>query len=76
MTGSKVLFSSLAVLLVTTTDSFAAETERIYSSSILALAVVIFLALIVIIQLIPAFMALANGLKDLAKKRAKQIYRT
>ena len=76
MKGSKVITSSLSVLLIAATYAFAAETEKVHSSSILVIALVIFLALIVFVQLIPAFMALANGLKGLANKRAKKIYRT
>ena len=52
-------------------SAFASTTTRVYSSSMLVLAFVGFLALIVVIQLIPAIMTLFGALKGLAKKEDK-----
>jgi hypothetical protein len=68
MKGTRIIISTLAMLLATVPSAFAATTTRVFSSSILVLAFVGFLALIVVIQLIPAIMALIGALKGLAKK--------
>jgi hypothetical protein len=69
MNGMRVLMSTLAILLAAAPSAFASTTARVYSSSILVLAFVGFLALIVVIQLIPAIVTLFGALKGLAKKR-------
>jgi len=71
MNGMRVLMSTLAILLAAAPSAFASTTARVYSSSILVLAFVGFLALIVVIQLIPAIMTLFGVLKGLAKKGNK-----
>jgi hypothetical protein len=68
MNGMRVVMSTLAVSLVAVTSAFAGTTARVYSSSTLVLAFVGFLALVVVIQLIPAIMTLFGALKGLAKK--------
>ena len=69
MKGTCVTFSTLAaVLLAAAPNAFAGEPVRVYSSSMLVLAFVGFLALIVVVQLIPAMMTLIGTLKGLAKK--------
>jgi hypothetical protein len=68
MKGTRIFISTLAILLAAAPSAFAATTTRVFSSSILVLAFVGFLALIVVIQLIPAIMALIGALKGLAKK--------
>ncbi|MGA2150695.1 MAG: hypothetical protein ABSA06_13160 [Geobacteraceae bacterium] len=68
MKGTRIFISTLAILLAAAPGAFAATTTRVFSSSILVLAFVGFLALIVVIQLIPAIMALIGALKGLAKK--------
>jgi hypothetical protein len=68
MKETRIIFSTLAILLAAAPGAFAATTTRVYSSSLLVLTFVGFLALIVVIQLIPAIMALIGALKGLAKK--------
>jgi hypothetical protein len=68
MNGMRVVMSTLAVSLVAVPSAFAGTTTRVYSSSTLVLAFVGFLALVVVIQLIPAIMTLFGALKGLAKK--------
>lgn len=68
MNGMRILLSTLTVSLLAAPSAFAAEAVKVYSSSMLVLAFVGFLALIVVIQLIPAIMALIGGLKGLTKK--------
>lgn len=69
MKGTRIIISTLAVLLAAAPSAFASTTTRVYSSSMLVLAFVGFLALIVAIQLIPAIMALIGALKGLAKNK-------
>jgi hypothetical protein len=71
MNGMRVLTSTVAVSLVAVPSAFAGTTARVYSSSTLVLAFVGFLALVVVIQLIPAIMTLLGALKGLAKKENK-----
>jgi hypothetical protein len=68
MKGMRIFSSTMAMLLATVPSAFASTTTRVYSSSILVLAFVGFLALIVVIQLIPAIMTLIGSIKGLAKK--------
>jgi len=69
MKGTRIFSSTLAVLLAAAPSAFASTTTRVYSSSMLVLAFVGFLALIVVIQLIPAIMTLIGALKGVAKKQ-------
>jgi hypothetical protein len=62
---------TLAVSFASVPSAFASSTARVYSSSTLVLAFVGFLALVVVIQLIPAMMTLFAALKGLAKKENK-----
>jgi hypothetical protein len=71
MNGMRVIMSTLAVSLVAVPSAFASTTARVYSSSTLVLAFVGFLALVVVIQLIPAIMTLFGALKGLAIKENK-----
>ena len=71
MNRTRIILSTLAFLPATATGAFAAETAKVYSSSILALAFVGFLALVVVIQLVPAIMTLVGTLTALAKNREK-----
>ena len=57
----------MAVLLSVASSAFA-STTRVYSSSMLVLAFVGFLALVVVIQLIPAIMTLFGAIKGLTRK--------
>jgi hypothetical protein len=64
----RVITSMLAVSLVAATSAFAAEPVKVYSSSVLVLAFVGFLALIVVVQLIPAIITLIGAIRGLSKK--------
>jgi len=68
MNGMRVLMNTMAVLLAAAPNAFAAEPVRVYSSSILVLAFVGFLALIVVVQLVPAIMTLVGALKGMLNK--------
>lgn len=71
MKRTRIILNTLALLPATATGAFAAETVKVYSSSLLVLAFVGFLALIVVIQLIPAIMTLIGALTGLIKKEDK-----
>jgi hypothetical protein len=68
MKATRIFPSTLAMTLATVPSAFASTTTKVYSSSTLALAFVGFLALVVVIQLVPAIMTLIGSLKGLAKK--------
>jgi hypothetical protein len=68
MKSTSIFSTTLAVLLAAAPSAFAATTARVYSSSMLVLAFVGFLAVVVVIQLIPAIMTLIGSIKGLAKK--------
>jgi len=68
MNRMRTIMSALAVSLAFVPNAFAGST-KVYSSSILVLAFVGFLALIVVIQLIPAIMTLIGALKGLSSKK-------
>ncbi len=69
MKRTSFIFQTLAVLMAATNGAFAAGTEKVYSSSILVLVFIGFLALVVVGQLIPAIMTVIGAIKGLAKKR-------
>ena len=66
MNGLRTILSTLAVSLAAAPSAFAGAT-KVYSSSILVLVFVGFLALVVAIQLIPAIMTLFGAIKGIAK---------
>ncbi len=69
MKRTNLILSTLVMLLAAAPNVFAAATTRVYSSSMLVLIFVGFLALVVVIQLIPAIMTLVGTVTGLAKKR-------
>ncbi len=71
MKGTRIFSTTLAVLLAAAPSAFASTTARVYSSSMLVLAFVGFLALVVVIQLIPAILTLIGAIKGLAKKEGE-----
>lgn len=71
MRGMRVLLGAMAMAMAAAPEAFAAEAVKVYSSSMLVLAFVGFLALIVAIQLIPAVMTLVGTLKGIIQ-RSKQ----
>jgi hypothetical protein len=68
MKGTRIFSTTLAILMATAPSAFAEQATKVYSSSILVLLFVGFLALVVVIQLIPAVMTLVGSLKGMAKK--------
>jgi len=63
------LCSALTLTLATSTGAFAASTQRVYSSGILVLVFIGFVALVVVVQMIPAIITLCGMLKGLASDR-------
>jgi hypothetical protein len=68
MKGTRIFATTLAMLLVAVPSAFAATTTRVSSIRILALVFVGFLALVIVIQLMPAIMSQFGSLKDINKK--------
>lgn len=66
MKTMRTILGTLAVSLSAAPSAFASST-KVYSSSFLVLAFVGFLALVVVIQLIPAIMTLIGAFKGIAK---------
>jgi hypothetical protein len=67
MKGLRTILAVLTVSLSVVPSAFA-STTRVYSSSMLVLVFVGFLALVVAIQLIPAVMTLFGAMKGIVKK--------
>ena len=63
------LSSALTMVLMTGTAAFAATTQKVYSSGILVLVFIGFVALVVVVQMIPAILTLCGMLKGLARDR-------
>jgi len=67
MKGLRTILGTLAMSLSVAPSAFAGTT-KVYSSSVLVLAFVGFLAMIVVIQLIPAIITLFGAIKGIANK--------
>ena len=63
------LCSAMTLSLATSTGAYAASTQRVYSSGILVLVFIGFVALVVVVQMIPAIITLCGMLKGLASNR-------
>ncbi len=63
------LCSSIPMGLVTSTGAYAADTHKVYASGILVLAFIGFVALVVVVQMIPAIITLCGMIKGLASNR-------
>jgi ABC-type glycerol-3-phosphate transport system permease component len=63
------LCSAMILSLATSTGAYAASTQRVYSSGILVLVFIGFVALVVVVQMIPAIITLCGMLKGLASNR-------
>jgi len=63
------ILSALALNLAATTGAFAADTHRVYASGVLVLAFIGFVALVVVVQMIPAIITLVGMLRSLASER-------
>ena len=63
------LCSALTLSLVASTGAYAATPQKVYSSGILVLVFIGFVALVVVVQMIPAIITLCGMLKGLARDR-------
>jgi hypothetical protein len=63
------LCSALTMILTSSTAVFAASSQKVYSSGILVLVFIGFVALVVVVQMIPAILTLCGMLKGLANDR-------
>ena len=68
MNRMRTIMSALAGSLAFVPNAFAGST-KVYSSSVLVLAFVGFLALVVVIQLIPAIITMIGMLKGVVSKK-------
>jgi len=71
MKTTNLIFSTLAILMLTVGNAFAVSTTRVYNSGILVLLFLGVCALVVVAQLIPAIMTLWGMLKGIPKKAAE-----
>ena len=63
------LTSGMIMNLAASTGAFAADTHKVYASGILVLVFIGFVALVVVVQMIPAIITLCGMLKGLASNR-------
>jgi hypothetical protein len=63
------LCSAITLSLVFSTGAYAATGQKVYSSGILVLAFLGFVALVVVVQLIPAMITLFGMIKGTASSR-------
>jgi hypothetical protein len=63
------LCSAMTLILASSTAAFAATSQKVYSSGILVLVFIGFVALVVVVQMIPAILTLCGMLKGLAHDR-------
>lgn len=70
MKTTRTTISALTALLAVVPNAFAGETVEVYCSPMLVLTFVGFIALIVVIQLIPAIMTLIGSIKGLNVKES------
>ncbi len=63
------LCSVLTLNLMTCAGAYAADTHKVYSSGILVLLFIGFVALVVVVQMIPAILTLCGMIKSFAANR-------
>jgi len=63
------LLTALAMNLVASTGAFAADTHKVYASGVLVLVFIGFVALVVVVQMIPAIISLVGMLRSLVSDR-------
>ena len=63
------LCSAMTLTLATSTGAFAADTHKVYASGILVLVFIGFVALVVVVQMIPAIITLCGMIKGLVQDR-------
>ena len=72
MKAKFLVLNMLTVWLATINCAYAATTTRVYNSGILVLLFIGFVALVVVVQMIPAILTLMGMLKGLAKESKAQ----
>ncbi len=74
MKGKLLVLNMMTVWLTTINCAYAATTTRVYNSGILVLLFIGFVALVVVVQMIPAILTLMGMIKGLAKEsKAKTV---
>jgi uncharacterized membrane protein YjgN (DUF898 family) len=68
MRGKYLLINTLTVWLATINCAYAATTTKVYNSGILVLVFIGFVALVVVVQMIPALLTLMGMIKALIKE--------
>ncbi len=63
---------SMIMTLVATTGAYAADTHKVYSSGILVLVFIGFVALVIVVQMIPAIITLAGMIKGMVSERKSE----
>ena len=66
------LCSAMTVNLAASSGAYAADTHKVYSSGILVLVFIGFVALVVVVQMIPAIITLAGMLRGLVRDRKSE----
>ncbi|RLB71602.1 MAG: hypothetical protein DRH07_06260 [Deltaproteobacteria bacterium] len=69
----KTTIATIILALSTVNPAFAVDTTVVYKSGILVSVFVGFLALIVVVQLVPALMLLMGFIKALITRRKKEV---
>jgi hypothetical protein len=69
MNAKSTLTTLCSTLSLAASPAFAADTHKVYSSGILVLVFIGFVALVVVVQMIPAIITLCGMLKGLASNR-------
>ncbi|WP_243370498.1 hypothetical protein [Geotalea sp. SG265] len=68
----QTMIITLTLSILTVPQAFAASTTRVYNSGLLVLAFLGFCALVVVIQMIPAFLTLWGIVKELVTGKGKE----
>jgi len=63
------IMTAMTMNLIASTAAFAADTHKVYSSGILVLLFIGFVALVVVVQMVPAIITLCGMLKGLVTER-------
>ena len=66
------LCSAMTLTLATSTGAHAATTQKVYSSGILVLAFIGFVALVVVVQMIPAILTVIGMIKSFVSDRKSE----
>ena len=72
MRGKYLVFNALTVWLATSNSAYAATTTKVYSSGILVLVFIGFVALVVVVQMIPAIITLMGMIKGLVRENREK----